>query len=241
MVAVLALEAGRTVYYEELVDELWPTQVLKNPRNALQAQATRIRKMLQHCVNGAGQPVELRAAYNGYILDLPRESVDSHRFLDLSTRGLAALPTNPALAVRNLRDGLALWRGPVLLNTHSGERCRGAVAFLRERRMLAFEDLAVARLLLGDYRQAAADLHGLIAAHPVRERLCALLMLTYYRSGCQSDALRIYHRTRRILDEELGVEPGRALLHLYEDILAQDSALDCADVVLTRPEFGFHR
>ncbi|WP_334028760.1 AfsR/SARP family transcriptional regulator [Nocardia terpenica] len=241
MLAVLALEAGHVVYYDELVEELWPRELLKNPRNALQAHATRIRKTLEQCANGMQREVELRAVYNGYVLDIPRDFVDCNRFLDLTTRGVAELHSDPARALRLLQQGLGLWRGPALLNTHTGERCRSAAVYLEERRLLAWEDMVSALLIQGDTRQAAAELHRLVAVHPTRERLCALLMLTFYRSGRQCEALRLFHRTRKQLDDELGVEPSRCLARLYEDILAQDSALESVDAVLMRSEFGLAR
>ncbi|MEV0766179.1 AfsR/SARP family transcriptional regulator [Nocardia sp. NPDC050435] len=239
MLATLALDAGRTVYYDDLVAELWPRDILKDSRNALQANATRIRRTLAHCTRGSGQSVALRAVYNGYILDIPPHRVDGPLFLDLSARGSGALSEDPQSAVDLLQEALRLWRGPALLNTHAGERCRGAAAFLEERRLLAWEDLVCAQLLLGDDRSAVAELQRLTAAFPTREGLCELLMLALYRGGRQSEALELFHRTRRHLDEELGVEPSRSLQRLYEEILAQDTALDSAEAVLRRAAFGY--
>ncbi|WP_107657378.1 AfsR/SARP family transcriptional regulator [Nocardia suismassiliense] len=231
MLAMLALQAERTVYHNELSEELWPGEVLKNPLNALQAQATRIRRIV-------GTSIELRAVQSGYLLDTPRDTVDANRFLDCTARGFRDLTLDPKRALRSLQQGLQLWRGPALLNTHTGERCRSAAAFLEEQRALAWEDLVTAHLLLGDNRQASVELQRLLAANPLRERLCELLMLALYRSGRQSEALHLFHRTRQRLDAELGVEPGRALLRLYEGILAQDRALDSARAVLKRAEGG---
>ncbi|MGY1961832.1 AfsR/SARP family transcriptional regulator [Nocardia gipuzkoensis] len=236
MLAVLALRAGNTVYYNELTEELWPGELLKNPRNAIQAQATRIRKTMEKCTDGIGEPIELRAVQNGYVLDISRDAVDANRFLDYTTRGFSDLAVDPVRALQSLQQGLRLWRGPALLNTHVGERCRSAAAFLEEQRILAWEDLVSAHLLLGNNRQAIVELQRLVAADPSREHLCGLLMLALYRTGRQSDALHLFHRTRQRLDTELGVEPGRALSRLYESILAQDSALDSAAAVLRRAE-----
>ncbi|MEV6276610.1 AfsR/SARP family transcriptional regulator [Nocardia sp. NPDC051832] len=236
MLSVLALRAGNTVYYSEIAEELWPGELLKNPRNAIQAQATRIRKTIQKCVTGNREPVALRAVQNGYLLDIPRAAVDANRFLDHATRGFGELPVDPERALRSLQQGLRLWRGPALLNTHYGEECRSAAAFLEEQRLLAWEDLASAHLLLGNHRQATIELQRLLAAHPSREHLCELLMLALYRTGRQSEALHLFHRVRQRLDAELGVQPGRALLRLYESILAQDSVLDSDAAVLTRAE-----
>lgn len=231
MLATLALEAGRTISHDELIEELWPGEFLRNPRNALQAHATRIRRILEGCTEWPEQGLVLRARYKGYVLDIPRDFVDGNRFLDLTARGVAALSSRPESALEFLHAGLGLWRGPALLDTRAGQRCRGAAALLEERRLGAWEDLVSARLLLGDDRQAVAELQRLVASHPTRERLCELLMLALYRSGRQSEALHLFHRTRQRLGEELGVEPGRSLQRLYGDILVQDLALESPDAV----------
>ncbi|MFE7720690.1 BTAD domain-containing putative transcriptional regulator [Nocardia rhizosphaerihabitans] len=236
MLSVLTLRAGNTVYYSELAEELWPGELLKNPRNAIQAQATRIRKTIQKCAAAVREPVALRAVQNGYMLDIPRAAVDANRFLDHTTRGFSELTADPERALRSLQQGLRLWRGPALLNTHGGEGCRSAAAFLEEQRLLAWEDLVSAHLLLGNNREATVELQRLLAAHPSREHLCELLMLALYRTGRQSEALHLFHEVRQRLDAELGVEPGRALLRLYESILSQDSALDSDAAVLRRAE-----
>ncbi|MEO3827455.1 AfsR/SARP family transcriptional regulator [Actinomadura sp. B10D3] len=232
MVATLALEAGRTVSHDELSEELWPGEILRNPRNALQAHATRIRRILDCCAERARAELPLRAVSNGYVLDIPREFVDGNRFLDHTARAVALLTDDPSRARDLLQAGLALWNGPALLHTRTGRRCQGAAALLEERRLGASEDLVSARLLLGEERQAIAELQRLVASHPTRERLCELLMLALYRAGRQSEALHLFHRTRVRLDEELGVQPGRSLQRLYGHILAQHAILESPDAVL---------
>ncbi|SFQ37996.1 MULTISPECIES: AfsR/SARP family transcriptional regulator [Actinomadura] len=232
MVATLALEAGRTVSHDELSEELWPGEDLRNPRNALQAHATRIRRILDCCAERARTELPLRAVCNGYVLDIPREFVDGNRFLDRTARAVALLTDDPSRARDLLQAGLALWTGPALLHTRTGRRCQGAAALLEERRLGAWEDLVSARLLLGEERQAIAELQRLVASHPTRERLCELLMLALYRSGRQSEALHLFHRTRARLDEELGVQPGRSLQRLYGHILGQHAILESPDAVL---------
>ncbi|TDC14957.1 AfsR/SARP family transcriptional regulator [Actinomadura bangladeshensis] len=232
MLATLALEAGHTVSHDELTEELWPGEILRNPRNALQAHATRIRKIIHECAGNARTALPLRAVYNGYVLDIPRDLVDGNRFLDLSARAVAALTDDPARARDLLQSGLTLWQGPALPHTRTGRRCRGAAALLEERRFAAWEDLVSARMLLGEERPAIAELQRLVASHPARERLCELLMLALYRAGRQSEALHLFHRVRERLDEELGVQPGRALQRLYGHILGQHPLLESADAVL---------
>lgn len=225
MLATLAIDAGRAISHVELADELWAGRSLTNTRNALQAHATRLRRVLDRSATGPGGTTVLRAVRNGYLLDVPRESVDANRFLDLASQGSAALPHDPATAVERLEAGLRLWYGPALLDACDGLRCRSAATLFEERRLTVWEDLIDARLKMGDERQAITELQQLVAKHPMRERFCEQLMLALYRAGRQGDALELFHWTRRRLDEELGVQPGLPLRRRYTEILNQDPAL----------------
>jgi DNA-binding SARP family transcriptional activator len=232
MLATLALEPGRAISHEDLVDELWSGQPLGNVRNALQAHATRLRRVL----DDPGTPPDsspLRSVRNGYLLDIPRENVDGDRFLDQAAQGAAALHSQPARALELLEAGLRLWRGPAMLDAGDGLRCRAAAAVFDECRLAVWEDLISARLALGDERRAIPELRQLVAQHPLRERFRDQLMLALYRSGRQSDALELFHQTRRLLDQELGLRPGLPLQRRYAEILAQDPAL--TDPALTLP------
>ncbi|WP_030568382.1 AfsR/SARP family transcriptional regulator [Streptomyces aureocirculatus] len=225
MLATLALDAGRAVSHADLADELWAGQPLGNARNALQAHATRLRKALDgHRPQRCGATV-LRAVRGGYLLDVPPACVDGNRFLDLATRGAAALSVQPERAIELLQAGLELWQGPALLDAGDGLRCRGAAALFDERRLTVWEDLVRARIAVEDTSRAVAELRRLVAQHPLRERFCELLMLALYRTGRQADALELFHATRRRLDEELGVRPGIVLQRRHTEILSQDPAL----------------
>lgn len=229
--ATLALEAGRAISHVELTEELWSGRSLGNARNALQAHATRLRKVLD---GPAGRPdgsTVLRAVRNGYLLDVPRDAVDGNRFLDLAAQGAAALHGEPERAIPLLEEALTLWRGPALLDACDGLRCRSAAALFEERRLTVWEDLISARLSVGDERHAIAELQQLVAKYPMRERFCEQLMLALYRTGRQGDAVRLFHWTRRRLDEELGVRPGLPLQQRFAEILAQDPALTLPSAV----------
>lgn len=231
MLAMLALEAGRAISNVELADELWAGHPLGNTRNALQANATRLRKVLdgpdeQPRVGAVRGSTALRAVRNGYLLDVPPGCVDGNRFLDLAARGAAALAAgHPERALELLEAGLELWQGPALLDAGDGLRCRGAAALFDERRLTVLEDLVSARLAIGDESRAVADLRQLVAQYPLRERFCELLMLALYRSGRQGEALEQFHWTRRRLDEQLGIQPGIPLRRRHAEILAHDPVL----------------
>lgn len=226
LLATLALEAGRAISHEELVDELWSGQRLNNARNALQAHASRLRRVLED--HGSASLLSVR---NGYLLDIPRESIDSNRFMDLATAGSAALHHDPARAMELFNAALQLWRGPALLDAGEGLRCRGAAALFDERRLAVWEDLISARLAVGEEDHAIPELRQLVAQHPLRERLRDQLMLALYRSGRQGEALDQFHQTRRLLDQELGLRPGLPLQRRYSAILAQDPALSLPSAV----------
>ncbi len=231
MLATLALEAGRAISHVDLADELWSDQPLGNVRNALQAQATRIRRVLDGKTGqGPGRTV-LRAVGNGYLLDIPPENVDGNRFLDLAARGAALLHCQPDCALKMLQEALALWRGPALLDAGDGLRCRSAATLFDERRLTVWEDIVGARLAVGENRQAIVDLSQLVAHHPLHERFYEQLMLALYRVGRHSDALDLYHRLRARLDEELGLQPSERLKRRYADILCQDPRLESSAAV----------
>lgn len=235
LLATLSLEAGRAISHIELTEELWSGRALGNTRNALQAHATRLRKVLGRALSLPDGATALRAVRGGYLLDVPREAVDGNRFLDLAARGAAELPDSPERALPLLQDALMLWRGPALLDASDGLRCRSAAALFEERRLTVWEDLISARLSMRDERHAIAELQQLVAKYPMRERFCEQLMLALYRSGRQGDAVELFHWTRRRLDDELGVRPGLPLQRRFAEILDQDPALTLPSAVWGDP------
>lgn len=224
VLTMLALSPGAQVTADQLVDELWADQPMANARNALQANVRRLRKLLQ-AVTGRDGSELLRTVGNGYLLDTPPETVDAHRFLELADSGAPLAQRDPARAIDTLESALALWRGPALLDTCDGVRCRIRAAHLEERRITAYEDLTAARLTVDAARVPVSELRQLAAEHSGRERLSELLMLALYRDGRQAEALEVFHGARRRLAGDLGLEPGRALHHAYQAILRQDETL----------------
>jgi branched-chain amino acid transport system substrate-binding protein len=121
-----------------------------------------------------------------------------------------------------------LWRGRPFSDFEYESWAQPEIARLAELRLSAVEELLAAELELGKAAKVVAELESLVAAHPLRERLQALLMLALYRSGRQADALEAFAAARRRLVDDLGVEPGRELHDLQRQILAQDPALDAS-------------
>ena len=148
-------------------------------------------------------------------------ALDLDRFEELAA---AARDQDAAAAAAALREALALWRGPALARRGCGRRATGA-ANLDERRLSALEQRIDAELELGLHAQLLPELDGLVREEPLREHRRAQLMVALYRSGRQAEALEVYRQGRRLLAEELGLEPGEEPRRVEKAIPEQDPAL----------------
>ena len=111
--------------------------------------------------------------------------------------------------------------------TWSSKRsCTWRLERLEEVRLAAIEERIEAELALGRQLTLVPELESLTAEHPFRERFRAQLMLALYRSGRQAEGLEVYRRTRTLMNDELGIEPGVELQQLERAMLIQDVELD---------------
>jgi predicted ATPase/DNA-binding SARP family transcriptional activator/tetratricopeptide (TPR) repeat protein len=217
LLADLVVHAGRVVSVDRLVEDLWAERPPGNPANTLQGRVSALRRALGSA--GAGLVV---TRPSGYVLEVEPERVDAGRFERLVAAAGAG-------AVGLLEQGLGLWRGPALVEFADLPWAQVEAARLEELRLAAVERLVELRLAGGGHGGVVGELEGLVAAHPTRERLRGLLMLAYYRSGRQADALGVYQRTRVVLAEELGIDPSPELQRLHQQILVQDPTLEAAE------------
>jgi len=218
LLALLLLNAGEVVPTARLIDELWGERPPPSAANSVHVYVSQLRKAL-----GDGR---LATRHPGYLLDVGPDELDARRFERLLGEGRALRAGGDATAARRLLgEALALWRGPPLADLRHEEFAQGEIARLEELRLAAVEERVEADLELGLGRDLVPELDELVRANPLRERLRAQLMLALYRSGRQAEALEAYRRGRRILHEELGLEPGPALRELEQAILRQDPKL----------------
>ncbi|MFG3282874.1 BTAD domain-containing putative transcriptional regulator [Streptomyces sp. NPDC048111] len=216
LLAMLLLQPNTAVPVERLIEALWDEEPPQHARTVLQGHVSRLRALLaEHGAEAYG--IELVTQGPAYVLRLPETLVDAHRFEELVS--LARGQRGPGDAVLMLREALALWQGPALTGTVTSPPLQAASHTLEELRLASVEALAEAYGELGEHGRAAAVLRTEAVAHPLREPLSAALMLALSRSGRQSDALEWFHRTRRLLADELGVDPGPALAEAYAAIL----------------------
>jgi DNA-binding SARP family transcriptional activator/tetratricopeptide (TPR) repeat protein len=222
LVADLLVHAGRVVPVDVLVDDLWGERPPATARHALQVYVSQLRSAF----GAAGARGVLASRPPGYRLDVDPERVDAFRFECLLAAGREALAADdPAGAAATLREALALWRGPPLVDFRYEPFAQAEIVRLEELQRQAVEDRIQADLALGLDAELVAELETLAGAHPLRERLRGQLMLALYRSGRQGDALAAYRAGREALVEELGIEPGPDVRALEAAMLRQDDEL----------------
>jgi DNA-binding SARP family transcriptional activator len=217
VLAVLLTHANEVVPASRLIDDVWGENPPETAANVLQGYVSGLRKVL------GSHAIVTRS--RGYEISLERDSLDLHRFERMLS---LAEEADAAAAAETLRDALALWRGPPLADLRDEAFARIVATRLEELRLVAVERRIAADLELHRHAELVGELEALVTEHPLRERLRGLLMLALYRSGRQADALGAYRAARRILVDELGIEPGPALQELHQAILRQDPELSSA-------------
>jgi DNA-binding SARP family transcriptional activator len=213
VLAVLALEAGRVVPVERLIDELWGDAPPPTATTALQVYVSKLRKALGE------RAIETRTP--GYVLRCSPEELDLRRFEQLTAE---ARSVQPERAAELLREALSLWRGAALADVDLPLE----TARLEELRLAAQQARIDADLARGCSTELVTELEALVQAHPLREPFRAQLMLALYRAGRQAEALEAYRDARGALVEELGIEPSQRLQQLEQAILRQDASLSDA-------------
>jgi DNA-binding SARP family transcriptional activator/DNA-binding beta-propeller fold protein YncE len=223
LLGLFLVHANEPIPRERLIEELWGDAAPKTVNAVLNVYLSRLRRLL---ADGTGEQLLLTQAA-GYVLSVPPDQFDAHRFEALLEKGRRELASGEAeRASLTLRDALALWRGPALADLAFEAFAQTEIARLEELRLAALEARIEADLVLGRQDSLVAELETLVAAHPYREGLRAQLMLALYRSGRQAEALETYRRARRTFSQELGIEPGPRLQELEGAILRHDSSLE---------------
>jgi predicted ATPase/DNA-binding SARP family transcriptional activator len=221
LLAMLALRKGRVVDVDALVDGLWGEELPAAPRNALHHHVARLRAALgEEAIFGTADGYALKGA-----------CVDAVRFEELLAETRSALRDGDLPAAADaVTSALALWRGPALKGLPATAWFTAESRRLEALHVDALEEQFEVALGLGEHRELTPALRSALAESPFRERLWGELMLALYRSGRQADALETFQEARRVLADELGLEPGPELRRLQEAILAHDPAIAAVPV-----------
>jgi len=232
VLALLAVRANNVVRVDQLIDELWDERPPPSATTTLQTYVYHLRKQLGLAERGPhpGSVVDSAALYTclgGYLLSVPPQQLDAHRFDELANRGWAELERGALqAAVELFQAALRLWRGPALAGVAAGPVLQADVLQLEESRKSILEQRLDAELALGRHHQLVGELTGLVAAQPTHEGFCAKLMLALHRAGRRSEALQAFRRLHRVLATELGVQPSAELQRLHGKVLAADPELE---------------
>ncbi len=214
LLAYLLLHANERLSIDRLIDALWGERPPPTAAASLHNNVARLRRALD--------ADRIETAGSTYLLRLAPGELDAHRFEDLVRDGEQA---SPAEGAEILRSALSLWRGHALADVEDELFAQPEIARLEELRLTAIEQRIAAELELGESRTLVAELEALAREHPLREGVRAKLMLALYRAGRQADALDVYQQARRLLVDELGIEPSQSLQQVHRQILLQDAAL----------------
>jgi predicted ATPase/DNA-binding SARP family transcriptional activator len=213
LLALLALEAGRFVPAERLIDGMYGEFPPDGAANALQSQVSRLRTALKELA-----PVEFTAA--GYRLVVEPDEVDVHVFERLAREGRTLLKNGEhARAASTVGEAMALWRGAAFTDLADAPFAAAQAARLEELRADAADDHVEARLALGRAEDVLAELRETVAAQPLRERPRAQLVRALAAAGRPADALAAFEDARRTLADELGADPGPDLAEAHLAVL----------------------
>jgi DNA-binding SARP family transcriptional activator len=220
LLARLALEANRTASVQRLVEDLWGENVPQSAAKMVQIYVSQLRKVLP--------PGALRTRSPGYSIELGPDAMDVTRFTLLRDAGRAALAAGDAVTASvRLRDALALWRGQALAE-FSEPFALVEGAHLEELRLGCLEDRIEADIAAGRHADVIGELEAMVVRHPLREALHGRLMLALYRDGRHAESLEAYGSYRRMLVEEIGIEPSGAMKGLQGMVLSQACDLEPA-------------
>lgn len=216
LLAALLIKANLPVSAEELMGEIWGDDRPTRVRSGLHVYVSQLRKI---CAGPEGQGATIDTHAYGYVLRLDESRTDVYDLQRLHTRGRAVLVDDPDQAYACFTAAADLFRGPVLAGMRNGSIVSTFVRWAEEMRLECLESIARCSLRTGRHRELVCDLTNWIDEHPFHEAFRELLMTALHLSGRRAEALREFQRARRLMQEELGLEPSATMRRLQSAIL----------------------
>ncbi len=230
VLGILAMRANRVISRRELVDAVWGHDAPPSAEGGIYTYIAGLRRIIEPGRATRGQGRILVSTGAGYVLHLVPGQPDAVAFEQhLGRARQLRKGGDPAGAVSSLDAALGLWRGAAFAGV-PGPFAQTERARLAELRSAAAEERADVLLALGRHEEVVPDLTAMVADQPLRERMRGLLMIALYRSGRQAESLRVFADGKRVLAEELGIDPGIDLTRIYQQILSADPALSLATI-----------
>ncbi|WP_063784071.1 AfsR/SARP family transcriptional regulator [Streptomyces sp. SBT349] len=225
LLAALLVRSDQVVPSGRIKEEIWGGSPPKRASAAMHVYVSQLRKILAAATGAADSPIVTRPP--GYTIQIgPDDELDVHAFESHIRAGRAHRQEGRHEdACTALTSALSLWRGHALAGVSGGPLIGAFTAYLEDARAECQEMLIDAQLAMGRHREQVGRLQALISENPLSEVFYRQLMLALYRSERQADALRVYESARRVLHDELGLEPGQPLRDLQRAILLADPRL----------------
>ena len=226
VLGILAMRANRVISRGELVDAVWGQDPPASAEGGIYTYVAGLRRIIEpgRSLRGPGRVLVSSGA--GYVLHLVPGQPDGVAFEQQLVRARQLRKNgDQAGAVTALEGALGLWRGVAFAGV-PGPFAETERVRLGELRSTAAEERADVLLALARHEEVVPDLTAMVADHPLRERMRGLLMIALYRSGRPAEALRVFQDGRRVLAEELGIDPSSELSRIHQQVLTSDPALD---------------
>ncbi|MFC4535003.1 AfsR/SARP family transcriptional regulator [Sphaerisporangium dianthi] len=224
VLALLLLRVNEVVDVETLAEELWDVNRSRGGVGAIRTHVYNLRSSLAADETTREAADMLMTESTGYVLRMEPERLDATMFAEFVAEGRDLLNAGmPEKAAQVLREGLDMWRGRALANVSPGPVLSRHLTYLQEIRYRAIELRLEADMLLGRHRELVAELRSLIAVCPLNEWYHTRLIEVLFRSGRRGEALMAFHDLRRVLDQELGLEPSADARRLQQEILSSDT------------------
>ncbi|WP_194916124.1 AfsR/SARP family transcriptional regulator [Catenulispora rubra] len=219
VLAMLAMRAGEIVGVKQIIDGVWGDEIPTSAANCVHTYVASLRRILRPEERLRGGRL-LASTGGGYVFDVGSDTVDVQQFSARVQQARALRSAgNLTDAVLFYEAAQGMWRGEALANV-PGPFAHWERARLHETRISVLEEWATVMVAEGRHAETIGVLSDVVNWEPLRERLRWLLMVALFRSGRRADALRVYRDTRKVLRDELGIEPGPELGKLHEQILA---------------------
>jgi DNA-binding SARP family transcriptional activator len=242
VLALLLLHANRVVHLDTLIDELWGPDPPKSAVTIVQTYIYHLRKIF---VAEQLDPVAQRLIATrqpGYLFHTKPEQVDADIFDRLVRHGRDSMEDgHPRPAAASLGQALAMWTGPALANVPQGELLHAHAVHLEERRINALELRIEVDISLGRQRQLIPELSSLVYTHPLNEWFHGQLIAALSNAGRRGEALLAYQTLRKLLSEELGVDPSTALQLLQRQVLAPGRTRTIGHQLVSSNGYGLGR
>ncbi|HCT75123.1 MAG TPA: hypothetical protein DGG94_06230 [Micromonosporaceae bacterium] len=229
ILGILALDAGRLVTIDRLVELLWGDNPPAQSRAVVHSRVSNLRTSLADLVGPEGD-IALHSQGTGYVLDVVPEKVDAHRFLHMARNWKQNRSADESR--HQLRTALGLWRGAAFGGEADGEVAAVLCEPLEAMRLTTYEDLFGLELAAGGAEDIADQAAEMALLNPLRERLGGQAMVALYQSGRGAEALHLYGRLRAWLRDELGTDPGNQLQLIHRAVMRDDEQ--------SLAEAGFH-